>query len=153
MNQFFRIVKNRRPHQNTTKLFICQRQTDNSKWLTLSTYITDMCSNIAYIFKICSWYFLIAPRMQWIGTLRILHLAIKIYFSAAQNLSADDKNSCLLEALTKLGTQLSGVSQWLGVLCYTLNWNEIICGVWGIFLKITILSVIIIRHVGSFCVI
>ena len=37
---FFRIVK------NTTNLFICQEQTDNSKWLMLSTYITDTCTNI-----------------------------------------------------------------------------------------------------------
>ena len=42
---FFRIIKNRRPHQNTTNLIICQKQNDNSKWLLLSTYITDMHSN------------------------------------------------------------------------------------------------------------
>ena len=41
---FFRIVKNKRAHQNTTNLFICQKQIDNPKWLILSTYI--MCSNI-----------------------------------------------------------------------------------------------------------
>ena len=43
---FCRIVKNRRAYQNTTKHFICQKQTDNPKWLILSTYITDMCTNI-----------------------------------------------------------------------------------------------------------
>ena len=42
----FRIKKNRRTHQNTTNLFICQKQTDNPKWLILSTHLTDMCTNI-----------------------------------------------------------------------------------------------------------
>ena len=28
-----------------TDFFICQKQTDNTKWLILSTYITDMCTN------------------------------------------------------------------------------------------------------------
>ena len=27
-----------------TNLFMCQKQTDNPKWLKLSTYITDMCT-------------------------------------------------------------------------------------------------------------
>ena len=39
LDPFFRIVKNRKAHQNTTKLFIYQKQTDNSKWLILSAYI------------------------------------------------------------------------------------------------------------------
>ena len=43
---FFRILKNRRAHQNTTNVFIYQKQTDNRKWLILSTYITDMYTNI-----------------------------------------------------------------------------------------------------------
>ena len=40
--------KNRCTHQNTTNLFSCQKQTDTTKWLILSTYtrITDMCTNI-----------------------------------------------------------------------------------------------------------
>ena len=45
---FFRIEKNRRAHQNTTNFFICQKQTDNPKWLILasSTHIIDMCTYI-----------------------------------------------------------------------------------------------------------
>ena len=43
---FFRLIKNRRAHQNTTNRFICQKQTHNPKWPILSTYITDMCTNI-----------------------------------------------------------------------------------------------------------
>ena len=30
---FFRIVKNRRARKNTTNFFICQKQSDNRKWL------------------------------------------------------------------------------------------------------------------------
>ena len=46
MIHFFRIVKNRRARQNLTNIFICQKQTDEPKWLILSTYMTDMCTNI-----------------------------------------------------------------------------------------------------------
>ena len=35
---FFRIVKNGKTHQNTPNLLICQKQTDNPKWLILPTY-------------------------------------------------------------------------------------------------------------------
>ena len=38
--------KCKRPHQNSTKLFICQKQFDNPKWQILSTYITDMRTKI-----------------------------------------------------------------------------------------------------------
>ena len=38
---FFRIVKNRIAHQNTINLFICQKQTDNPKWLILSVNICN----------------------------------------------------------------------------------------------------------------
>ena len=38
---FFRIIKNRRVHQNTPEVFICQKQTDNPKWWILSTYIAN----------------------------------------------------------------------------------------------------------------
>ena len=41
----FRIVKNRRTHQNTTNLFICQKQTDNADKQMLSTYLV-LCANI-----------------------------------------------------------------------------------------------------------
>ena len=40
LNPFFRKVKNRRARQNMTNLFIRQKQTDNRKWLILSTYQT-----------------------------------------------------------------------------------------------------------------
>ena len=46
LDTFFRIVKYRKAHQNSTNLFSCQKQTDNPKWLILSTYITDMCTNV-----------------------------------------------------------------------------------------------------------
>ena len=59
--------KNRRALQNTTNLFICQKQTDNSKWLILST---DMCASITEkSLKIIKFenknkgYFLITPRI------------------------------------------------------------------------------------------
>ena len=45
LDSLFRIVKNRRAHHNTSNLFICQKQTDNPKWLILSTYITDVRTN------------------------------------------------------------------------------------------------------------
>ena len=48
LDSFFWIVKNRRAQETTTKVFICQYQTDNPKWMTLvlSTYVIDMCTYI-----------------------------------------------------------------------------------------------------------
>ena len=41
------LVKKRRTHQNQTNLVIGQNQTDNPKWLVLSTYMTLVkCTNI-----------------------------------------------------------------------------------------------------------
>ena len=42
----YRIVKNRRAQNRVTNLFISQKQTNKPKWFILSTYITDMCTNI-----------------------------------------------------------------------------------------------------------
>ena len=46
MDPFF--FSNCKKSKNTSKhyLFSCQKQTDNRTWLILSTYITDMCTNI-----------------------------------------------------------------------------------------------------------
>ena len=43
---YFSNCKKSKSIPNTTNLFICQKQTDNSKWLILSTYIIAMCTNI-----------------------------------------------------------------------------------------------------------
>ena len=36
------LIANRQPHQNTSNLSICQKQTNNVKWLTMSTYVVDI---------------------------------------------------------------------------------------------------------------
>ena len=54
---FFRIVKNRRAHENTIILFICQKHTDNPKWLILSTYkkkLLNIFSNFFFYLQVQS---------------------------------------------------------------------------------------------------
>ena len=44
-DSFFSIA-NRQAHQNTSNLRTCQKQTKNAKWLTMSTYVVDVCTNV-----------------------------------------------------------------------------------------------------------